>query len=392
MKRSTRFFLILIILSAFLFHQWSLKVYEIKGYTGKSVITAFNSYSMVPKVDKWRQGKISTKRVDSFQTDKIKPEGLDFLVVSSNFALQAFNKNNPQGNYKKELVAYSPLVIFCDKSIVKALENNQFILMQNGLRVMNVGKLFQCINDGKSWADIGVTNYYGKITISCEEPTKSDDGILTAVLAAGLLNGGNQVDKAQMSKFIPNMRYLFSRFNIISTVEDSVTEQFNTRTKNETVQDDINTGLEQVMPGIKKLFNISKDDKIIFNSALEQTYSEALQKTPMIIGLESNILTYADTIHEKDSSTDERYEIIYISPTVWATHTIIAFTPNGEKVINAIKDEDIKNLLWEKLNLRTEPIQSGYYHDFKTSETVPNSMIVPSAEAVDILIKGLKSN
>ena len=64
--------------------------------------------------------------------------------------------------------------------------------------------------------------------------------------------------------------------------------------------------------------------------------------------IEFAIENYSDWSMVKD-----QVAVLYPEPTVWSSHPLIALNENGAKLIEAMQDEEIQKIAWEKHGFRT---------------------------------------
>ena len=85
--------------------------------------------------------------------------------------------------------------------------------------------------------------------------------------------------------------------------------------------------------------------------------------------------------------------IIYPSPTVWSTHVYIALDEAGKAGTEALLDEEIQQIAWEKHGFRTSSYGGGIKEDSMkvngVADTVTKVMMVPDYPIMKRIIDAL---
>ena len=86
--------------------------------------------------------------------------------------------------------------------------------------------------------------------------------------------------------------------------------------------------------------------------------------------------------------------MLYPTPTVWSTHVLLALDENGQKLLDALLDEDLQALAWTKHGFRT-----GNYSTVSTGGDIAAKGVaaditqvtqVPSYDVMKIIIESLQ--
>ena len=188
---------------------------------------------------------------------------------------------------------------------------------ENGVFYMDMEKLVQMIMEDTQWADIGLSELYGRISVDTTDPVKSNSGNMFAALLASVLNGGETVNEQTVEVVLPELKEIYSRLGYMETSSSDIFDQF------------LKMGI-----GAK----------------------------PMIAGYESQILEFAVQNPEDYDQLKEDIVMIYPTPTVWSTHVYIALDDQGKNGTAALLDEEVQRLAWEKHGFRTsnyETLEKG---------------------------------
>lgn len=233
----------------------------------------------------------------------------DYLFPSSQTALELFNQTKSDKLYKSEIVFNSPIVIYTWKPIAEALINNGIVEEKdNSYYIADTSALIKLVTDKKKWSDIGVNDLYGYVTIQSTDPNKSNSGNMFAGLVANIMNNETVVDSSTVDTILPNLKDFFGKIGYMEHSSGDLFEQY------------LKTGM-----GAK----------------------------PMIAGYENQMIEFAIENPNDWNMVKEQVAVLYLEPTVWSSHPLIALNEKGAKLIEAMQDEEIQKIAWEKHGFRT---------------------------------------
>lgn len=235
-------------------------------------------------------------------------EGMDFLWPSNQVAAEMFRDGGgrPKG---EEIVFNSPMVLYtwgpiCDAlmtlGIVKKVRGSYFIV--------EFARLIELLREHKPWAEIGLPDLYGQITIFSTDPTQSNSGNMFAGLLANMLVGGKVATEQSVQSLLPEIKTVFDNLGYMPHSSGDIFQSF------------LNTG----MGG-----------------------------RPLIVGYESQTIEFVIANLQYRDFINQKIRILYPVPTVWSSHPIIALSDNGRRFMDAFKDPDIQRLAWEKHGFRS---------------------------------------
>jgi hypothetical protein len=212
---------------------------------------------------------------------------------------------------KDETVFSSPLVVYSWTSVADALEKHGFITRFDGdFRGLDLAKLLEAMLAGKTWADEGVADLYGRVRIVATDPTRSNSGFAFAGLVANLLNG----DVMTMSKLAPVQPKVSAIFEAMG---------FKTHSSGKLFDDYIAGG-----PGV----------------------------LPLAVGYENQLVEWilADPARWRraNAASGDKPVVLYPRPSVFAAHPLIAIHPTAERLIDAMLSPAIQRLAWEAHGFR----------------------------------------
>jgi hypothetical protein len=231
--------------------------------------------------------------------------GNDFIWPSSQFAAQLFQAPN----VKSETIFNSPIVFYSWNVVTDALANQKVVQKRGETYYLSDAPAFvKLISTGAKWKDIGLSQLYGKVTIYSTDPNRSNSGTMFAALLATLLNDGDVPDETTVDKQLPALKQFFGRMGYMEGSSADLFKQF------------LNTGVGA---------------------------------NPMIVGYENQMIEYSLEHSDQINLLQQSVRVIYPQPTMWSGHPLIALTPNGQKLLEAMKDREIQRLAWERHGFRS---------------------------------------
>ncbi len=206
------------------------------------------------------------------------------------------------------------------------------------------------VSEGTPWRELGLQQLYGRMNIITTDPTRSNSGNQFAGLLANMLNGGEVVDDAHLARVLPGIKRFFARQGYMLESSGDLFSQF---------------------------------------------LQQGVGSFPIIAGYEAQLVEfglenpqYGDLLHREVIT-------LYPQPTLWSSHPLIALTPNGEKLLTALRDPEIQRLAWEKHGFRSGMI--GVQNDPKVLRaagippSIENVIPMPTAGVMERIIHGLST-
>ena len=348
---------ILIIAGAIVFAVWlqfnSKPEVKLKGIVGSEKSALLENEKVKNLLHSKYGVTLEYSRAGSIEmvSDSVNTE-IDFLWPSSQVALEIFKLKHASRLVKSELIFNSPIVLYSWDIVVSALIKQVIVNKQNETYyVVDMPKLLQFIKEGKKWSEIGLTELYGKVSISTTDPTKSNSGNMYAGLVANILNG-----------------------DIINT----------------------NDELEKVLPAVKETFAKQGFMQSSSGFLFEQFLKTGVGQYPIIAGYENQIVEFSLLNKDFWPKVKGKIKILYPIPTVWSEHPLLALNKKAAILIEALKDPEIQKIAWEQHGFRTGLI--GLQNDPKVLEVagIPENItkIVPMPKAVimEKIINSISSN
>ena len=92
-------------------------------------------------------------------------------------------------------------------------------------------------------------------------------------------------------------------------------------------------------------------------SSSSDIFSEFLKmgmgSKPLVVGYENQLLEFAAEKPDTWIKVKDDVIMLYPVPTVWSSHVLIALDEPAAGAIDALEDEEIQKLAWEKHGFRT---------------------------------------
>jgi hypothetical protein len=274
-------------------------------------------------------------------------EGKDFLWPSNQNALSSY-KSSGGLLTKSENVFNSPVVFYSWTPVATALQKIGVVKQEAGTYfVIDMKRFVDMTIAGKRWSEIGLPELNGRVTVRTTDPTLSNSGLMFAGLLANIVNG-DTVDLTTVDKTLPTVTQFFQRL-----------------------------GFKE--PGSQDLF--------------QQYVTTGMGAKPMIAGYEAQIISF---------SQEPAYQqvkgivvVLYPRPTVWSSHPIIAITPQGARLVDALKDPEIQKLAFQKHGFRSG--LPGVRSDIKQlnvpglASDITSVIELPAPEVMEKITKGLET-
>ena len=341
--------LLLVILLAAVYTMFgrSRTAVEISGYVGGEKIGLLEDEEVRNLIQRKYHLKIDYSRAGSIEMVTADHTGMDFLFPSSQTALELYET---QFGYpvKSEIVLNTPIVLYARAPVAEALLREGTAWEENGVCYVDMEKLAGCIENGTAWSEIGLPELYGNVTVSTTDPTKSNSGNMFAGLLANTLCGGT-ADETTVEAVLPRLQTIFRNLGYMESSSSDLFEQF------------LKTGI-----GAK----------------------------PMIAGYENQILEFAVENPETWEQVKEDIRIMYPSPTVWSSHVFIALDEQGAAGIDALMDEEVQKMAWDRHGFRTgiNGSASGteQFGVDGVADEVTRVMNMPDADTMERIIEALQ--
>ena len=233
--------------------------------------------------------------------------GRDFLFPSSQNALEYYQQIHG-APVKSEIIFNTPLVLYTHMPVLEAFLARGLAAERDGCYYMDMAGLAALMEAGTSWAELGLPELYGPVAVSTTDPVRSNSGNMFAGLLANVLCGG-VADEASVEAVLPRLQTIFEKLGYMEASSSDLFDQF------------LKTGM-----GAK----------------------------PIIAAYENQLLEFAAENPDDCAQLQDDIVLVYPTPTVWSSHIYIATDEAGTAGIDALLDDQVQQLAWEKHGFRTE--------------------------------------
>jgi hypothetical protein len=249
-------------------------------------------------------------RVPSIEMIQKCAEPLDYCWPSSQTAGQEIAERLGSSSVKSEIIFNSPIVFYTWTPIAEALIVQGMVEKSGETYYLNdFSRLMEMIVADRKWSEIGVPRLHGDINIYTSDPTRSNTGHSFAGFLANTLNGGQVADETSVDAVLPRIASVFAGMGLPQGTTTQLFEQFLTL---------------------------------------------GMGAAPIVVAYESNLIEYV--LAHTDANTQQyirdNVRMLYPRPTVWSSQPLIALTPNGERMMTALRDPEIQRIGWEHHGFR----------------------------------------
>ncbi|WP_297747975.1 hypothetical protein [uncultured Tessaracoccus sp.] len=262
--------------------------------------------------------------------DEIESRGFNCLWPSSASARNVFEATHGGefSDYRAETVLQSPEVIYAGPQGTEALTKAGLVTEQDKHHVLDFKALLnEHIVPKKQWQELHAGKLRGPINVSSTDPVKSNSGFTLAQLELTMLASADPYQSpsiAEARAALPTMRQIYDAQGLQATSSDNGFRQWLTQ------------GGE-------------------FSAPLYAGYeSQNIQQ--MTVGGNAERLM-------------KNVTMLYPDPTVYSDHPILAINSDAQRLIEAMKDEEIQKLAWTKYGFRSSV--NAAYNDMSVFETLP---------------------
>ncbi|MBR2678446.1 MAG: hypothetical protein IKE63_03420 [Bacilli bacterium] len=249
----------------------------------------------------------------------------DYYKLPPNKELGEADRYSVKGG---SLTLNTPIVIYSWKRVVEVLINEGIVTEKEGVYyISDMNKLMNYILEGKSWADVGLPELYGKINIASTDPVTSSPGATYYGLLLAILSEGQVLDE-NVQNNLPKLNQFYIKSGYMNNTPADLFDLY------------LKTGM-----GGKQ----------------------------MIVDYEKSIIDFANKNKEGFEQVKDEIRILYPSPTSWNSHCFAYFNENGQKLFEAFDDKEIQQIAWERYGFRTG-ITGGSYDVSNIGIGVPQTI------------------
>jgi hypothetical protein len=296
---------------------------------------------------------VDFKRVGSIEMINECQSGLDYCWPSSQTSGEIIKNRLGTAVLANEIIFNSPLVLYTWAPIADALVK-QGIVEKSGdtYYIVDLPRLINMISGGTPWSDIELPQLYGPVRVLTSDPTQSNTGNSFAGLLANTLNDGVVVDQTSVQAVAPELQAFFGRLGLLPDTTTLLFEQF---------------------------------------------LSLGIGACPIIAAYESNMIEYNLSHPSQDAQDYVRQNVrtLYPKPTVWTSQPLLALTPGGQRLMEALRDPQIQRIGWENHGFRTAV--PGVINNLAAlgvtgvPQSIDSVIPMPGPAAMDIIIQSLST-
>lgn len=243
-------------------------------------------------------------------------------------------------------ILYSPMVIATRTPIVNILDANGFLIQKGSYKALDMNKFLPAMEQKTKWSSLKQNTDYSvnkNILISTSDSRRSGSSKMFISLSSYILNG-NEVIQSQGAA-------------------------------------------QNVIPKIKNLMSAQGYRESSSADLFNDYVSVGMGKAPMIFVYESQMVELA----VKNGGLKDQMQILYPSPTIFSKHVMVSLSPNGEKLMNFLANNENVKKIAAKYGFRI----TGGNHLMDVAKTVNLSLpqtIVDVVEQPDLEVQDLLVN
>ena len=319
---------------------------QLRGYVGGEKIGLLEDEAVRSILE--REYHIVLDYVKAGSLDMVTADhtGRDFLFPSSQNALEYYQQVHG-APASSEIIFNTPLVLYTYVPVLDAFMEHGMVTEQDGCYYMDMDALVAAIEQGTTWADLGLSELYGSVAVNTTDPVRSNSGNMFAGLLANVLVGG-VADERSVEAVLPRLKAIFEKLGYMESSSADLFDQF------------LKTGM-----GAK----------------------------PLIAAYENQLLEFAVENPEDWAILQDRIVMVYPSPTVWSSHIYIAMDEAGAAGIDALMDPEVQRLAWENHGFRTDVASTaGQLSRFgveHVAASIAQAVSMPSYETMERIIDAL---
>lgn len=226
------------------------------------------------------------------------------------------------------LTLNTPIVIYSWKEVTDKLITEGIVTQIEGVYyITDMDKLIEYILSGKTWSEIGLKELYGKINIASTDPVSSSPGATYYGLLLSILGNG-QINDEDLETNLAKLKQFYQKSGYMNNTPADLFERY------------LKTG----MGG-----------------------------EPLIVDYEKSLIDFANSNPNGFNQVKDDIVVLYPKPTIWNSHCFAAFSENGKKLYEALQDEEIGQIAWEKYGFRTG-ITGGNYDVSSVGIAIPKTI------------------
>ena len=200
------------------------QVSEIQGYVGGEKIGLLEDAEVQEILRERYKLSMDYTRAGSIEMVTMDAEGQNYLFPSNQTALELYEKAHgaPEAS---EIILNTPIVLYTHNAVAEALKRQGIAQESGGVTTVDMAGLTQLIESGAEWADIGLPELYGTVSVGTTDPAKSNSGNMFAGLLANTLAGGVAAEE-DLPEVLPRLQEIVERLGYMESSSSDLFDQF----------------------------------------------------------------------------------------------------------------------------------------------------------------------
>ena len=296
-------------------------------------------YKLEPVYDTWSNGKTIVKPlireyVNLGNQDIIKKigDGEEFSITSdgvskydalftSDQRFYDYYRLQPKGDEAARytvvdggMMLNTPIVMYSWKDAVNSLIDVGIVSENDGVYyISDMNKMIDIILSGSKWYDLGL-DLYGNVNIRSTDPVTSSPGATYYGLLLSIMSGG-EISDDTMNENLEKLKVFYDKSGYMNNTPADLFERY------------LKTGVGG---------------------------------EPIIVDYEKSLIEFITDNPKAFEQIKDEIVVLYPIPTIWNSHCYMAFSENGKLLYEALQDEEIQQLAWERYGFRTGTGNSEY--------------------------------
>ena len=147
----------------------------VEGYVGGEKIGFIEDPEIQEILEEKYGIRMDYSKAGSLDMVTLNQEGKDYLFPSSQTALEYYREEWGEPR-KSEIILNTPIVLYTHRMVADALAEKGIMEEADGVYYMDMEQMAQTIMEGTSWAEVGLPQLYGDVSIDTTDPVKSNSG------------------------------------------------------------------------------------------------------------------------------------------------------------------------------------------------------------------------
>jgi len=258
--------------------------------------------------DRYKITLTATKAGSIEMVTTLPSTGRDCLWPSNMVAVE-LARDSGRNVIGDETIFNSPIVFYAWAEVAEALERAGAVRTRDdGFLAADVKAIGALIDRGARWQeDLGLT-IYGPFKVFSTHPAKSNSGNIWSGLLATVFNGGAPPTEATLPDLLPRITAYFQAMGHMEASSGDIFENF---------------------------------------------LKQGMGARPIIVGYENQMVEFLTENAQYSDLIRDKIKVIYPEPTIFASHPLIALTPECARLSEALIDPDLQAIAWRDHGFRT---------------------------------------